>query len=754
MKSHSIKPTAACGFLPAPPKNANTRPALLPLGAMVVAMAFQLEAHAQTAPDTAVTTQKDVHTAKETILPTITVKEARDREAKGYQGGTTRVGKTAELAKDIPQSVTVISGQLMFDRGNDTLKEALRNIAGLTFNAGEGGRIGDNINIRGYSAANDLFLDNIRDNAQYNRDLFNIEQVDVLRGSASMLFGRGSTGGVVNQVSKKPFLSNQGEAQVTVGTDNYKRGTVDDNKVLGENTAVRINAMKTDADSYRDTVSTDRTGLAASISTGIGTRDEFNLSHMHLNYDDTPDFGTPWVNKKPMDVPVSRFYGRSSDFQKDNADITTASWVHRFDKDTTLTTALRYSNVERELHATQARLVTTTDAAGNAVWNNNSQVNRGNHWRGGQDKTYTLQSDFATKFDAGGLRHNFVAGGEYAKENVQRWTFANNLTAAQNAAVANAPNSAGNPNPDSPLPAGYLDFHKTNPGSFDGTNLSLYAQDTVELTKHWKVLGGVRFDKFRVEGNNFRPVDFNVWSYRTGLMYQPFENHTYYASYGTSFNPTTEGYTANPATSEVPPEKNRNIEIGAKWDLAGGDVSLRTSIFRSEKTNERNIDLPTNPGASGAVTLSGARHTDGIEIEAAGRITPNWEVFGSAAWFRAEIDKVGINANASTQDTLGKRPGNTPTHAFSLWTTYKLGGGWKIGGGLESISDRTPADNYVNIAPAYTRFDALIAYEQENYYVKLNINNVLNEKIYDTLYRGFLVPGTSRTAQLSVGLKF
>ncbi len=730
--------------LPLPSKiSTRSRPALLPLGAMVVAMVFQLDAHAQTATDTAVSAQGDV---KETVLPTITVKEARDREAKGYQGGTTRIGKTAELPKDIPQSVTVISSQLMFERGNDTLKEALRNIAGLTFNAGEGGRIGDNINIRGYSAANDLFLDNIRDNAQYNRDLFNIEQADVLRGSASMLFGRGSTGGVVNQVSKRPFLSDQSEAQVTVGSNDYKRGTLDLNKVVGENAAIRINAMKTKGGSFRDGVSTDRTGLAMDFDWGIGTRDAFSLSYMHLEYDDTPDMGVPWYNNRALAVPVNRFYGRASDYQRDKADVATARWVHTMDKDTSLTTVVRASKVARDLHGSQPALGTLD----NGAWSDSTVIDRRNQWRGGEDKSYTLQSDFVTKLEAAGFNHNIVAGVEYVQEDVQRWSWLNGSGGRAGSIIANsAGNTIGNPNLSTALPAGFLDLHQENQQKFTGKNLGLYAQDTLELTKHWKLLGGARFDKFSADSTTstaFVPVDFNVWSYRTGLIYQPVENHTYYVSYGTSFNPSTESYTVSSATADLPPEENRNIELGGKWDLAEGDLSLRTAVFRSEKTNERNTDL-----TSSAVTLSGKRHTDGVEVEAAGRLTQNWEVFASAAWFRAEIDQAGIGAS---QNAVGKRPGNTPAHAYSLWTTYKLGGGWKIGGGLEAVGARTPADNYVNIAPSYTRWDAMASYDQETYYVKLNINNLFDTTYYESLYRGHVVPGTSRTAQLSVGLRF
>ena len=247
--------------------------------------------------------------SQETTLPNVIVTDVRDREEKGYQADKSSVSKVPQLLRDIPSSVTVITEQLMHDRNTDTLKEALRNVAGLTFNAAEGGRVGDNFTLRGFSVVSDLYLDGLRDISQYNRDAFNIEQVDVLRGSASMIFGRGSTGGVINQVSKIPMLKDHNEAAVTLGSFNYRRETADLNKVIGDDAAVRLNVMKTDAGSFRTGANTDRLGVAPSIRWGIGTQDEFNVSLYHLEYKDVPDLGIPWFKQRPLEVPIDRFYG-------------------------------------------------------------------------------------------------------------------------------------------------------------------------------------------------------------------------------------------------------------------------------------------------------------------------------------------------------------------------------------------------------------------------------------------------------------
>ena len=250
----------------------------------------------------------------ETVLPQVKVEGARDeRRGDGYQPGVTSIGKTPQLLRDIPQSVTIVPEQLIFDRNADTFREALRNVPSLTFNAGEGGRIGDNITLRGYSAVGDLYLDGIRDIAQYNRETFNLTQIEVLRGSASMLFGRGSTGGVINQVSKTPFLTDRGSLAMTLGNNDYKRFTLDANKVTGENQAMRLNVMATETDSLRDALSVGqrRWGFAPSYSWGIGTQNEFTLSYYRLKDDNLPDYGVPFYRGRPLNVPVCQPSWRS-----------------------------------------------------------------------------------------------------------------------------------------------------------------------------------------------------------------------------------------------------------------------------------------------------------------------------------------------------------------------------------------------------------------------------------------------------------
>jgi catecholate siderophore receptor len=704
---------------------------LLPLGAMLTGMMLA------PLPLRAADTDAEVPTA-ETTLPTVNVKDVREREAEGYKGEATSVGKLPQAPRDIPQSLTIVPEQLMHDRNAHTLKEALHNVAGLTFNAGEGGRIGDNITLRGYSAVGDLYLDGMRDVAQYNREVFNLEQIDVLRGSASMLFGRGSTGGIINQVSKQAFMRDTNRVGYTTGSHDYERLTADVNKVVGDHSAIRVNAMATDTDSFRDTVHQSRWGIAPTASFGIGSADQLTLSYYRLSEHNIPDYGVPYFQGKPLDVPVNRFYGLAGDYEVNDTDIATATYQHRFSPDTTLKTALRYASYARDLWASAPRL-----PAGTASISDSTTVNRGAQRRGSDERTLTSQTDLTTAFETFGLKHQLLTGVELVKEQADRWSYAGT--------PANPATNVGNPDPNAPLPAGYGNTTRINPNSYEARSVGVYAQDMLALAAHWKLLLGARWDRFQADYDRSTAGDLErtdrVWSYRSGLIWQPTETAAYYVSYGTSFNPSAELYQLDDRGANTPPEESRNIEAGAKWDLFDGDLALRTAIFRSEKTNERNTDLAVSVEQN---LLTGKRHTDGIELEAAGRVTRNWEVFAAYAYMSAEIDA----ATGNQANTLGKTPLNTPNFTFSLWSTYKLGGGWKVGAGAEGAGDRWANNTNTNEVPRYTRCDALLAYAQRRYELRLNVLNLFDRDYYEGVYQGHAVPGTKRSAQLTGEVKF
>ena len=296
---------------------------------------------------------------------------------------------------------------------------------------------------------------------------------------------------------------------------------------------------------------------------------------------------------------------------------------------------------------------------------------------------------------------------------------------------------------------------------FQARTLGIYLQDTIDIAPHWKLVGGLRLDNFKGDyertGNtapNNTPLSRSdsLLSKRLGLMYQPNDEASYYAAWGTSFNTSGDLYQFDPTSANTPPESSRNFEIGAKWELYGGDLSLRTALARTDKYNERNTDIDT---ANNSYLLSGRRHTDALEFEMAGRITPNWDVFAGIGFLRAVIDQSGSNPAGLAE--VGQNPGLSPSRQANLWTTYRLGERWRIGGGFTAVSQNKPANSVLtaNRAPGYVKADALIEYRvNQGTALKLNIDNLFDKVYYNTLYRGFAAPGDERSVRLTLTSKF
>lgn len=699
-------------------------PALLPLGAILFAASMS-------------------SWAQESTLKPVVVQDRYGRAAQTYQSGLTTTAKTPAAAKDVPQSLTVVNEKLMHDQGKDSFKEALKNVPGITFEAGEGGRIGDSIRLRGFSVSGDIYLDGIRDIAQYNRDTFNEDRIEVLRGSASMLFGRGSTGGVVNQVSKLPRLMTEHEVNVTAGDGNYLRTTGDFNIRTGEDAALRIGTMTTDWDGRAGKASTRRRGLAADYRMGIGTADEFLFSLYHLNYNDKPDLGGRWLEGRPAPFPKDKWYGADSDYQKDSADMATLSHIHRWTDGSTLKTTLRDGHFRRDLWATQ---INALPGATQANFGTDTVVPRGTQARAGDEHHTFLQSDYIARTQWFGRKHEVLLGADVARERSNRDNYLG-VPARPSTTVGLADNS---PIPDTRM--------RNRLTQFSSTALGLYAQDTISLTPSWKLVGGLRWDRFSGDfdrSGNAAPNNTalsrsdSVWSKRLGVMYQPTGEASYYASYGTSFNTSGDLYQYDPGSANTPPESSRNIEIGAKWELYEGDLSVRTSVARTDKFNERNTDV--NQG-TGAFLLSGRRHTDSLEFEVAGRINAQWDVFAGLAFMHGVIDQAGSSANARA--TVGKNPGLTPARQANLWTTYKLAGKWRIGGGFTHVSEQGPSSasavNLANRAPAYTKWDAMLEYAfSQNHTFRLNIDNLTDKVYYSSLYQAWPSMAPLRTVRVT-----
>ncbi|GAB3189198.1 TonB-dependent receptor [Hydrogenophaga aquatica] len=742
--------------------------ALLPLGAML--LAGSVSALAQNAP------------AAEATLSTVTVKEQAEPEeikAKSTLRATdTRIGKGQQQLRDIPQNVTVMTEQLLDDRNLDNFRDVLKTTAGVTFLAGETGE--EDVRLRGFSLgqAGDIYRDGMREGQLITRDTFATDRVEVLKGSASMLFGKGSTGGVVNQVTKQPFLLDRYEAELTVGTGNHKRAQVDLNKQLSQSSAIRLNAMVQDADNKG--AKDDREGLAASWRTGIGERDEFQVDLYHLKTEQRPIYNHPQLltgvagDAKRYIVPVldpENFYGLASDYLHSEQTALSVSHTHRFSADEELKTTVRHGRYERDLWATvvsfaaagsqpngQAISLTNLPTA-NTVLNRNNFKGR----RGISDITQ-VQSDYSNKFKLGGTGHHLTAGVDLTMEDALR----NNSNGGGN--LANTADTAstrlttvGNPNDG----AYRVDTRSWAYNSFDAKSLGLYVQDVATITPTVKLVGGVRFDHFKANyrdtAGNSGSMKENLWSPRVGALFQPDDASSYYISFGESYNTSGDTYqfalgnlaanSANGRMANTPPEKSRNFEVGGKWDLFEKRATLNVALFHSEKYNERNTDPDS---AATQMLLSGKRHASGMEISAAGRITPKWEVFYNHTWIpSAKIDNCNANTCTGNAPRQGDRPGLTPKHSLSAWTTYRVAPQWRVGLGATYRSEQTPLTSRINTARAFTVWDSMVEYTvDEHTTVKLNVSNLTDKTYADSLYTGFYTPGAPRKVMLSVKTVF
>ncbi|MGV3683105.1 MAG: TonB-dependent receptor [Acidovorax sp.] len=723
--------------------------ALLPLGALM--LAASVSSWAQTA-------------TPEATMGTVTVKEAAEVQSKDQlQTKKTQIGKGTQDIRDIPQSLTVMTERLMDEAKLDTLKQALHYTSGITFAATENGTDQD-IRLRGFSVSTvgDLMIDGMKDPSQYERDTFNYDRIEVLRGSASMLFGRGSTGGVVNQVNKKPLLLDQYELEATYGTDSVLRTTADLNKLLGEDAAFRLNLMHTKGDNHGAKI--DKYGIAPTVSVGVGTRNEFSVGLFHLNSDNVP-----WANLRylqgtaPTLINPKNFYGTQSDYLRGKATYAMASWIHRFDDGSELTTQLRAGTFDRSQWGTTAGYGTTGGAATTWANLNGSTIltSAGLSPRADTHEGVYAQTNYTTKANWGGMKHELMAGIDASQEKAFF-----NVALGQPGTNYNKGNTTVG-TPDDGRTTALSPSYRYDQ-NYDSTSVGAYVQDLVQIAPHWKLLGGLRWD--RVSSTPERDAYANnvithettrlrynsLWSQRVGVLFQPSDTASYHFSYSTSFNTSADTYRfTTQQTANTDAEKSRNFELGAKLDWLGGNLSTRGAIFRTEKYNERTTDADF---AGTAYLLNGKRHAAGVELDVVGRINPQWDIYASYTWIPvATIDKTG----SAAANTIGQRVGLTPKHSASVWLGYQANTKLRVAGGVRGVSENRPVSGTTGAASAtayaqgYVALDLMAQYNfTESLYAKLNITNATNRSYGDQLYPGFVTLGEPRNIRVTIGTRF
>ena len=649
--------------------------------------------------------------------------------------------KYTEPLLDTPQTITVISKEVMEEQGATTLRDVLKNVPGLTITAGEGGNpAGDNLTLRGFSARNDIFVDGVRDLSPQSRDPFNLEQVDVVKGPGSVYTGRGSTGGSINLLNKTPGLRRSFGGTLDFGTDRTRRATADVNLPIGDNMAFRLNLLGHHSGvAGRDVVKFDRWGVAPSFTWGLGKPTRATVSYYKLKQKNISDYGIPWVpatnnalvefRDRPAPVPRNTFYGlRDRDFEKLNSDLVTLKLEHDFNDGLSLRNQLRFANSSRDSIATPPRFANI----------NSTAINRELRSWQTEDKVWDNQTDFIARFATGAIEHALVTGLNLTRENNTRRT-------------RTAPNmltTLFNPNPDdvftAPITVGPI------VGDVTANSQALYLFDTAKFGSKWELNGGLRWDRFDADGITTTGLPVSrvdrMLSVRAGAVFKPLPEGAVYASYGTSLNPSLEGLSYNTANTVIDPEKTYTIEAGSKWAFFNSRVLLSGALFRVEKLNARTRGvLPGDPPQ----VLEGKQRVDGAELSLEGNLTRAWQVLAGYTL----LDSTTIDSNVPAE--IGKQLVNTPRNSFNVWSTYRLPSGFHFGGGARFVDRRFGNTINTRFVDEYWTFDVMASYPISKHIdLKLNLYNLTDEFYFDRIGGGHVVPGPGRAAMLSTSFRF
>lgn len=646
---------------------------------------------------------------------------------------------------DTPQTVTVISDQTLRRQNLLTLRDALATIPGITFGAGEGGGgYGDSINLRGYSASNDITIDGVRDSAQYSRtDPFNLQQIEIYNGANSVFNGSGSVGGTINLVSKIPQPRDLNIVQAGIGTDDYYRAAVDSNLRVSNLIAVRLNAMVHRNDvPGRDFETYERWGLAPAITLGIDDPTSLTLAYLHQEDRNTPIYGIPYFRSQLNDGPLpeaddSDYFGfRNLDRQDVTVDRLTATFRHQFSDSVSLRNLTRWQRVGQSSRTSSPEGSFCLGGTGRQPIAAGPTATVGLPCPGGlapgfyrpsgprgrvrdqENRLLHNQTDLRiVTGTAGGLRNTFVLGGSLAWEDYRIET-AELARNPDGSAVTPLPvDSIANP---AGLYFGPINYTVTARSRSETWNGAVYAFDTLELGKKFELNGGVRLERneatFRVVPLTFNPPgttppsaaelapqrnEETLFSYRVGAVFKPTSRTSLYAAFANSRTPASAtvrlGCTSGSGATfvnfcDVAPETARSYEIGVKAELFGR-LQLTAALFRNERSNFR---VPSNePGVPDPQVLDGRSRVDGLAVGASGNLTASWSVFANYTWLDGSVRQsvsdfclanpgtAGCGNSAAIPDPqAGDRLMQTPRHSGSLFTTYRLPFGLEVGYGL------------------------------------------------------------------------
>jgi catecholate siderophore receptor len=631
---------------------------------------------------------------------------------------------------DIPLSIQAIPAKLLNDQGALSLEDAVRNAPGVSVHQGEGNR--DQFLLRGISTKSDFFVDGMRDDSEYFRDIYNVSEVDVLQGPSALLFGRGNAGGVVNLVTKQAGPQRIRSLSLDVGSWGLRRATLDIGDALDDGIAWRVNAMNEQSGGFRDHADAHRKGINPTLALRLGSTTRLDLGVEHLHEWQRADRGIPSQNGRPANVPRSTLFGSlTQNSAQATVDAFNARLTHDFSDTLQLRNTLRISHNDKFYR----NLYPGSAVAGNGT------VTMSGYAHANTRQSYLDQAELLADFDTGALTHQLLLGGDFAwQQDIDR--------------KLNSPSISGVPVTDPLVDGKFNKLDRDN--EVTGRELGFYAQDQVSLGEHWLAVLGARWSRFALDANyhllpptrnSTRHVDTS-WSPRAGLIYKPVPNDSIYLSATRSFTPQGANLAISaksPTGQNLDPQKAVNYEFGNKLDLFDGQLSLTAALFQLELSNVNSPD-PNDPTQ---LVQTGAQRSRGVAFTLTGQLTPRWNIAANYSHLNAQLTRTTTDAAA------GAKVGLVPREQTSIWTTYALTPHWGVGGGVSAQSRVYTSFSNKVVLHGYASVDGMAYYEQGNYRLQLNVGNLFDRHYYASASGdNQIMPADPRNVQLKLRVNF
>jgi catecholate siderophore receptor len=722
-------------------------------------------------------------------------------------------GKFPEPLLNTPRTVTVLSRQVLDDKNATTLKQAVLSTAGVTLGTGEGGNaFGDRFFIRGFDARNDIFIDGVRDPGVSVRENFFTEQVEILRGPGSSFAGRGTTGGAINIVTKQATTENSFyNMDTTFGTDKTKRVVLDVNQVISPTLAVRAGGLFQDAGvAGRDFVSDDRGGGFVAAKWTPVDAVKVTAGYIHTDIHGLPDFGLPYYRPSTASTAGGPFpdFGSNPnnwygfvyrDFSQIKQDIGTINGEVHITPDLIISDKIRASHSLLNYIGTlpEAPIIRNPLSASTISANPQSRFQN--------TDVLANQTEAIYKFNSGGFKHTAVGGVEISRETAS----IDRYTGLSSEALPGGFTGNGSLSGVSVFYPQYTFLPFSTEPTLTGlpTRLSVdtksaYLLDTANYNDLFILNGGVRYDDYNINVNGYGTVNgvanvfgsqqqqYGMPNFNLGMVLKPMPIASVYTAYATSSNPVGAEFDGTsvqygglaPVLNGNPsqifgPEKNTAIEIGTKWELFERHLLLTAAVFQTEKENareSRNITAATATatcpypvgfvGTVSCISAGAAYRIRGIDLEASGKITDKWSVFGGLVLMQSEVTKsLILPANQILYTSnVGLPLANVAHQSFSLLTKYQLTDIWELGGQAvyrsQIYGGTFLAANQGTSIPNYWRFDVFAeAKVNKNWTVKLFVNNIFDKRYYDALYQSaapFVLEAPGRVAYLVLSARY